>query len=205
MGESERLIALEAKYAPTVLQGRGVFSPHDRNPHAPWNLGGDKMAPDRNGYADAYAELLPDLYGKVNVVVELGVFMGVSLAMWCDLFPEATVIGLDLDFTRFEDYRPTLEAAGAFRDNEPWLIRCDAYGPLFPLEEALPGPIGLFVDDGPHTPDATAKMVTGVAPLMARRSAYVLEDFPGGAKVLAVAMQDATIRDRGRWSAAVRL
>lgn len=205
MGEAARLVELERRYAPSVLRGPGVFSPADRNGHAPWNLGGDKMAGDRNGYADAYAEVLPPLYPTARVVVELGVFMGASLALWAELFPTAKVIGLDLDFDRFDGYRPTLEAAGAFATNVPELVTFDAYGPLDPLTDVLPGPVDLFVDDGPHTPDAVARVAGLVAPLMSERSVYVLEDFPGGAAVLRDAFPAAEVLDRGRWSAAVRL
>lgn len=204
MGEADRLIELERRFAPSVLRGPGVFSPEDRNGHAPWNLGGDKMAGDRNGYAAAYAEVLPELYGAVDVVVELGVFMGASLALWCELFPDATVVGLDLEFGRFDSYRPALEGAGAFARNVPVLVEFDAYGSLAPLLDVLPGPIGLFVDDGPHTPDAVSRIATDVAPLMAPRSTYVLEDYPAGAGVLRAAFPDAVVLDRGRWSAAVR-
>lgn len=205
MDLAARLIALECRYAPSVLRGPGVFSPADRNGHAPWNLGGDKMAADRNGYASAYSEVLEPLLGRAAVVVELGVFMGASLALWCDLFPEATVVGLDLDFDRYAGYRTALEDAGAFLTNEPVLVEFDAYGPLEPLTDVLPGPIDLFVDDGPHTADAVARVAGLVAPLMAAGGCYVIEDFPGGAGVLRNAFPGSEVLERGRWSAAVRL
>lgn len=204
MDHAARLIELERRFAPSVLRGPGVFSSEDRNGHAPWNLGGDKMGAERNGYAAAYAEVLPSLFGRARVVVELGVFMGASLALWCELFPQATVIGLDLEFDRYEEYRPSLLAAGAFKDREPLLVEFDAYGPLQPLEDALPGPIDLFVDDGPHTPDAVARIAADVWPLIGPGGVYVLEDVPGGADVLRVVAQKATVLDRGRWSAALR-
>ena len=205
MDLAARLIELEARFAPSVLRGPGVFSPADRNGHAPWNLGGDKMAPDRNGYADAYAEVLEPLLGAYEpVVVELGVFMGASMALWCELFPGGTVIGLDLEFGRFEAFRSSLIAAGAFRGQEPRLVPFDAYGPLQPLVDVLPGPIDLFVDDGPHTADAVGRVAAGVWPLLGDAGIYVIEDFPGGAAVLRDVAVGARIIDRGRWSAAVR-
>lgn len=205
MDLSTRLVELEARYAPSVLRGPGVFSPADRNGHAPWNLGGDKMAADRNGYASAYAEVLEPLLDRASVVVELGVFMGASLALWCDLFPSAQVVGLDLEFARYSAHRRSLEDAGAFLRNEPVLVEFDAYGPLEPLADVLSGPIDLFVDDGPHTADAVSRVAGLVAPLMSDRSVYVLEDVPGGFEVLLRTFPGSTVLDRGRWSAAVCL
>ncbi|HEY7823329.1 MAG TPA: class I SAM-dependent methyltransferase [Acidimicrobiia bacterium] len=197
--DAERLIALEAKYAPAVEQGRGVFSPKDKNPHAPWNLGGDKMAADRNNYAHVYAALLKDL--DPQLVVELGVFRGVSLAMWCDLFPEAMVVGLDLDFERFKEHRPTLVSRGAFTYHQPLLHEWDAYGDDTDFLADLPG-IDLFVDDGPHTADAIRNTARLIGPLMNPGGVYVVEDFPGGGDILADFFPAAQIIYSGRISAA---
>jgi predicted O-methyltransferase YrrM len=197
--DAERLVELEKKFAPAVEQGRGVFSPKDKNPHAPWNLGGDKMAPDRNNYAHVYAALLKDL--KPQMVVELGVFRGVSLAMWCDLFLEAMVVGLDLDFERFKEHRQTLVARGAFTYNQPILHEWDAYGDDTDFLADLPG-IDLFIDDGPHTADAIRNTVRLIGPLMNPGSVYVVEDFPGGGDILQEFFPQAQIIYAGRISAA---
>ena len=122
--DAERLIALEKKFAPEVGKGQGVFSPLDRNPHAPWNLGGDKMGRDRNNYAEVYARLLTDFVPQR--IVELGVFQGASMAVWCELFPEADVIGLDLSFDRYHANVFALKERGAFKTNSPLLHEWDA-------------------------------------------------------------------------------
>ena len=192
--DAQRLIDLEATLAPSIVKGRGVFSPQDRNGHAPWNLGGDKMGANRNGYAENYARVLTGF--TPNVVVELGVFTGVSLAMWSHLFPEAEVIGLDLDFSRFHD------AGVPFPDRMPTLVEFDAYGPLTPLTDLLDGRrIDFFVDDGPHTPDAVLRIAQEVAPLMASDGLYVLEDFDGAARILSSVFPDADVSGPGRWAA----
>ena len=198
----QRLIDLEAQFAPQVEKGPGVFSPQDKSHHAPWNLGGDKMAADRNGYADAYAELLDGL--NAQLIVELGVFRGVSLAMWCELFPEAMVIGLDLDFDRFRANEPTLVDRGAFGVNYPILHEWDAYGDDVDFLSDLPG-IDLFVDDGPHREDAIRNTLRLISPLMNPGGVYVVEDFDGGDRILAEMLPDAEIWRFGRLNAAVRL
>lgn len=200
----DRLIELERRFAPEIRKGRAVFSPLDPNPHVPWELGGDKMGPDRHGYADLYAQVLDGFVP--DVVVELGVFEGSSLALWDAVWPDVTLIGLDLDFTRFNEQLPTLKAAGAFATRAPALVTFDAYGEVTPLVDALEGrAISLFVDDGPHTSDAIRRMASNLAPLMADRFVYVIEDYLRSGPVLDEFFPDAGRLAEGEWSAAFSL
>jgi predicted O-methyltransferase YrrM len=193
------LIALERQFAPDIVQGPGVFSPHDRHNRSPYNLGGDKMGDDRHGYAEMYAKVLDGL--NPQMVVELGVFTGVSMAMWCDLFPEAMIVGLDLEFGRFRQNEADLRDRGAFTANFPLLHEWDAYGDDTDFLADLPG-IDLFVDDGPHTRDAIENTVRLVGPLMNPGSVYVVEDFVGGGDILAKAFPQAQVIYAGGLSAA---
>lgn len=192
------LIRLEEQFSPAVGVAPSLFSKHERVRTDAENLGGDKMGPTRNGYAHAYARLLDGL--EPDFVVELGVFQGVSMAMWCHLFPSATVIGLDLEFGRFEANRAVLVERGAFTANTPVLIPFDAYQTDCPQ---IVGPIDLFVDDGPHTADGITNTVRLIGPLMGQGGIYVVEDFDGGADILARGFPDAReIVRAGRLSAA---
>jgi hypothetical protein len=196
---AELLVALERKFAPAVGNAPAVFSSLERTRTDTVNAGGDKMAADRNGYADVYASLLDGLHP--TVVVELGVFQGVSMAMWCDLFPKAAVIGLDLEFDRFDACRPSLVERGAFASNVPTLLKFDAYLSNTEVLAVLPG-IDLFVDDGAHTRDAIRNVIGLVGPLMNRGGVYVVEDFDDGGELLAEAFPDADIVYAGRLNAA---
>lgn len=197
--DAQRLIDLEARFAPQVEKGPGVFSPLDKNPHAPWNLGGDKMATDRNGYGDVYSRLFDGF--EPQMVVELGVFRGVSLAMWCELWSEAMVVGLDLSFDRFHENMTALADRGAFKTNMPLLHEWDAYGDDVDFLADLPG-IDLFIDDGPHTADAIDNTARLIGPLMNPGGIYVIEDFPDGWKVLEKHFPDAHLVYAGRLNAA---
>lgn len=189
----ERLIEIERKYAPEIQKGQGVFSPHGAKDHSPWNLGGDKMGADRNGYAPAYAEILEGL--EPEVIVELGVFKGASMAMWCDLYPEARVIGLDIDPGRFMEEE--LRTAGAFSDNFPTIIQFDAYtGPSDVLLDYTGG-VDLFVDDGPHRAAAIDRAVRLFGPLMNDGGRFVVEDFPDAGRILAKQWPDAVRKSWG--------
>ena len=197
--DAERLIELERQFAPGIGKGDGVFSPKDRNPHAPWNLGGDKMAPERNAYADVYARLFDGL--EPRVIVELGVFQGASMALWCDLFPEAQVVGLDLSLDRYHANLYALRERGAFTVNTPLVHEWDAYADEAEFLRDL-GDIDVFVDDGPHTRDAIVNVLGLVGPLMADGGVYVIEDFRDGDRLLADQFPQAEIVRAGRLNAA---
>jgi hypothetical protein len=194
------LVDLERRYAPEIGTLPGVFSTVEVERLGDGNAGGDKMSGDRNGYADAYASLLSGLEPKV--IVELGVFQGVSMAMWCDLFPEADIIGLDLEFSRFHAHLPILTRLGAFTRNFPTLIKFDAYGGDDQGLRDLP-PIDLFIDDGPHTGRAIANVLEIIEPLMSSNGVYVVEDFVGGDELLAKVFPGARTVRHGRLSAAL--
>lgn len=156
----------------------GLTSLLNTNTYFTVDLGGDKMASLRNGYARSYARLLASRLNRTQTLVELGVFQGVSLALWCDLFPEATIIGLDIDFARFDSHRTALVERGAFSSNAPLLTLFDAFVPdSSPLIDELSGrSIDVFVDDGPHHIEAIVATAKVVVPLMGPDSLYVVED-----------------------------
>jgi hypothetical protein len=56
-------------------------------------------------YLDLYSKYLTDMRGSARAVLELGVQSGGSLKMWREFFPEATVIGVDIEDCRhlFDD------------------------------------------------------------------------------------------------------
>jgi hypothetical protein len=194
---ADTLVRLEQRYAPQVGALPGVFSEAEVERIGDSNAGGDKMGADRNGYAAAYAKVLSGL--DPQLVVELGVFQGVSLAMWCDLFPDAHVVGLDLDFDRFDAHRPFLVEQGAFSVSSPSLIKFDAYSDVTPNLDM----VDLFVDDGPHTEPAIRNALTLFGPLMSPDGVYVVEDFDGGDRLLAQAFPQARIICAGRLNAAL--
>ena len=182
---ADLLTTLERKYAPQKGKLPSVRSPLEQWRHNRWNEGGDKMGPERHGYADDYARLLSRW--NAPTIVEVGVFQGVSLAMWCDLFPQGRVIGLDFDLSRYWQHKPVLKEAGAFATCDPVTVGMwDAYAPDIPsLQVALAGrTIDVLVDDGPHTDVAVLSVLDAVLPFMSDRYTYIVEDMPNGAELL---------------------
>jgi hypothetical protein len=194
------LISRERRYAPRIGVLPGVTSPANSHKYWSYDQGGDKMASLRNGYGRGYASLLDSRLRTVHTVVELGVFQGVSLAIWCDLFPQAKIIGLDIDFDRFESHRAFLEGVGAFSGNSPELVSFDAFAPLTDgLIDQLGGRrIDLFIDDGPHHIDAIVATAIAVMPLMGEDSLYVVEDQAGALAPLRDAFPSIAFRMEGQ-------
>ena len=181
----DMLTGLERRYAPEKGKLPAVRSPLEQWRDNRWNEGGDKMSADRHGYADDYARLLSRWVAPT--VVEVGVFQGVSLAVWCDLFPSGRIVGLDIDLSRYHRHVPTLNAAGAFSRSEPVVVGMwDAYQPDLPsLEAALDGRrIDVVIDDGPHTEPAVLSVLDTLLPLLSPQFTYIVEDMPNGAELI---------------------
>ena len=182
VGSKGWLVERERRYAPVRDRGRGatsVVAPKARL----LNSGGDKMSASRNGYAEAYAALLAPWVGSGPTLVELGVFKGTSLAIWCDLFPSGRVIGMDVELERFRRNVPRLRRRGAFVAAEPVALEFDAFQPdTGALVDALAGRrIDIFIDDGPHEPSAQIAVARAIAPLLATDALYIIEDVTGEA------------------------
>src|SRR5690606_19073753 len=137
-----------------------------------------ECTPRVRNFEPTYAETLPDTESRI-VIVELGILRGVGLAVWCDLFPNARVIGLDVDLTHFDENRRNLVARGAFAKNRPEVYEFDELSPAAPRHLAdLLGPdkIDVFIDDALHYDAAILKAMADVMPLMAEGGVYFVED-----------------------------
>lgn len=149
----------------------------------PTHIGGDRMSMNHHGYSIAYSTyLLPLIERKANhrlTIVEVGILRGTGLAIWCDLFPNARVIGLDLDPSIFESHRPVLEELGAFQKNKPEIYSFDQFAEnRHKVRDILAGDkIDVFIDDGAHTYDAIMKTLDAVKPMLAADFVYFIEDF----------------------------
>ena len=151
----------------------------------PTHIGGDRMSLNYHGYSIAYSGYLAPFLGKRReerlVIVEIGILRGIGLAIWCDLFPNARVIGLDLDTSNFEGNRATLEAQGAFRFNQPEVHEFDQFADnRQKLAEILgKDKVDIVIDDGAHTLDAIMMTFQSIKKSLAADYVYFIEDFRG--------------------------
>ena len=172
----QRLIDLEAQFGGRVEGPKRHASPLDarENRLSGRMQGGDRMA-TKHKYASIYARHLADRLESVKVLVEVGVFQGSGLAIWCELFPEASIIGLDIDLSHYAENIPRLLGLGAFRANFPSVRTYDQLCPCS-LEDVLSAPIDIYIDDGLHTDDAILSSLKHVAPHLAPNATCFLED-----------------------------
>jgi hypothetical protein len=142
--------------------------------------GGDRML--HHGYGPTYARYLRPFLGGWNLTVaEFGILKGTGLAMWCDLFPDARVIGLDIDIGHFEEHRSTLERRGTFRQNKPELHEYDQLvSGQDRLRQILKGSTpDVVIDDGLHSTESIITTWRSVEPFLSRRFVYLIEDYAG--------------------------
>jgi len=151
----------------------------------PTHIGGDRMSPCHHGYSLAYSGYLMPILRKRReerlVIVEIGILRGIGLAIWCDLFPNARVIGFDLDTSNFEGHKPTLEAQGAFLLNQPEVYEFDQFADNRQKIADILGKdkVDIVIDDGAHTLDAIMMTFQSIKKSLAADYVYFIEDFRG--------------------------
>ena len=156
-------------------------SPHD--PRSKSTLmqkrmrGGDRML--FHGYAQEYAQYLRlfDFYERL-VIAEFGILKGNGLAIWCDLFPNARILGFDIDTSHFEDNRQNLLDRGGFSSNLPEIYTYDQFVPSRDLlDEILKGDkIDICIDDGCHLDEAILCTMKSVMYHLNEKFVYFVED-----------------------------
>ncbi|MCP9888696.1 hypothetical protein KBY96_12265 [Cyanobium sp. ATX 6A2] len=147
------------------------------------NRGGDRMSPFFHRYGVIYEEFLESLLPRREqslTLVEVGILNGSGLAIWCDLFPNARVIGFDIDLRNFAANRAELEAAGAFSANRPELYEFDQLDlgrSALILKNVLGGTkVDVAIDDGCHSIESIKTTFENFMPHMAERFVYFIED-----------------------------
>ena len=140
--------------------------------------GGDRML--AHGYAEKYSQhLMPYVQrGNSVVLIEVGVLQGSGLAIWCDLFRNSRIIGLDVDLTHIERNMDTLRKRGAFRYNHPELYEFDQLQDNTAFFKHLlgGGSIDIFIDDGAHYDEAIITTMKSSFHHLAHNFAYFIED-----------------------------
>lgn len=185
MNLADRLVELENRFGGyhTKVPWK-VRSPYAPEPRLNWLTGGDRMG--FHGYAAAYANDLRDK--KPGVIVELGILRGIGLAMWCELFPAARVIGLDIDLSMFNGNMSDLKARGAFVRNKPEVYELDELAPdaAERFAEILgEDTVDLFIDDALHYDAAILQTLGYCLPKLSPTGVYIIEDNDGVHKKVA--------------------
>ncbi len=185
-GTADWLIGTEIRYGGiSTGVAREKVSPHDRrgldDRESNLATGGDRML--HHGYAKHYAEFLrPYVQDRDQrfVICEFGILKGTGLAIWCDLFPNARCIGLDVDLSSIKKNMDNLLRLGAFSNNSPELYEYDQFVHSADyLKEILDGDkIDIVMDDGHHSDESILTTLESVKPHLAKEFVYLIEDNP---------------------------
>ncbi len=146
-----------------------IFKPH---------IGGDKFEVDghRANYSGIYAEILAPHAAAAEpiVFVEAGIFRGESLAVWADLLPTSTVVGVDGNVGPFAHALPRLYDKGAFNRGVPHVIQGTSVQAATRVANSS---VDVFVDDAGHNPRAQIETFRAWRQKMRWESGtYVVED-----------------------------
>jgi hypothetical protein len=142
--------------------------------------GGDRML--RHRYGPVYAKYLECFLDSRNIrLAEFGILKGTGLAIWCDLFPDAQVLGFDIDLSHFEANRTDLARRGAFKANLPEVHEYDQLVESSEkLSQILHGQtLDIVIDDGLHSVEAIVHTWRSVKPHLSSRFVYFIEDYGG--------------------------
>ncbi|HEY2119960.1 MAG TPA: hypothetical protein VGH37_12295 [Candidatus Acidoferrum sp.] len=142
------------------------------------------MSPYYHSYGRCYEEFLEPFVSATArsqlTLVEVGILNGSGLAIWCDLFPEARVLGFDIDLSNFQANRKNLENSGAFKTNAPEVYLFDQLNPI-KAGEVLRDTLGenridIAIDDGCHSKEAIEITFQQIRPFLAKQFVYFIED-----------------------------
>jgi demethylmacrocin O-methyltransferase len=126
--------------------------------------GADKASP-YHGYTAVYARLFRDLRCLPIRLLEIGIEYGKSMRTWLDYFPQATIIGVDIN-PQFSDTHPRLHLEIADQYNSAQMAQLAArYNPL-----------DVVIDDGCHKADAVKVSFEALWPEVRPGGLYIIED-----------------------------
>jgi len=139
--------------------------------------GGDRMS--HHAYAAFYAKHLQRFLETSDpVIVECGILKGTGLAVWSELFPEATIVGLDIDPSHFLENKKYLESKGAFKFSKPKISQFDQFNiNKNELVEILKNrKIDIMIDDGFHSNFTIMNTLDAFWPYLKIGGVYFVED-----------------------------
>lgn len=184
-GSAEWLIQAEKKFGGyTDNVKRNKVSPND--PRSSYEIeqggmiGGDRMKTHQ--YAQGYAEYLApylneEIYHKITVA-EFGILKGTGLAIWCELFKTARILGFDIDLSHIKNNLTQLEKLSAFQNNNPELNEYDQFvdNRAYLQKILQQEKINICIDDGHHSDESIITTLDSVAPYLADDFVYFIED-----------------------------
>jgi hypothetical protein len=117
-----------------------------------------------HSYGPVYDELLAPIRDEMTSVLEIGVYQGGSLRVWRDYFPNAHILGIDINpEALFTDVRISTARADALQ-----------WSQLHPVVSGRT--FDLIIDDGGHKLHQQVMALFFLWPFQRRGGMYVIED-----------------------------
>jgi cephalosporin hydroxylase len=116
-----------------------------------------------------YRRLLTGFEREPTSILEIGVKGGGSTAFWKALFPEATVVGVDIRLKRWLKRNPSADCVVYLEADQTDTARLEEIGVRY-------GPFDLVIDDGSHVSEHQAATLRCLLPHVRPGGAYVIED-----------------------------
>jgi hypothetical protein len=133
---------------------------------------GEKFRPTKRmqNYLVRYDHVFGAIRHSVKRMVEIGVQTDASVKMWRDYFPNAEIIGIDIDqeCRQFEGDRIKIVIGDQTDRNFLAAFARDNFGTL-----------DIVVDDGLHTPEAILTSFAALYPALSTHGIYAVEDLLG--------------------------
>jgi len=162
-------------------------------------IGGDRMI--HHNYAKIYAKYLnPFIMKKSNLVIlECGILNGTGISIWSKLFPQAKIIGLDIDLKYTINNLKFLKSKGAFKYSDPILLEFDQFNPnTKELEKILVNEkIDIIIDDGYHSDMTIINTFKSLKPFFNNEFVYFCEDIKTVSKLLNAKFKDFYVKKYG--------
>jgi predicted O-methyltransferase YrrM len=155
------------------------------------DLGTDKRT--IHSYIEFLYQPYFDTFGPPQSLLEIGVFRGASLVLWKLAFPEAKILGADINM------EPTLNplAMTFYQNRDIELIFGDAYLDEFWFE--IKSQFELIIDDGPHTLDSQLEILNRIQ-FLNENGTLIIEDIAHGWSTLQALRRKADETAHGKFA-----
>lgn len=120
-----------------------------------------------HSYAEIYDDLFKDLFDKKINLLEIGFDRGGSAQLWCNAFPNAKILSMDIDISKH-----TKDALNSFKNFS--LKKIDAYSKE--AVDSLEEKFDIIIDDGPHTLESFFSLIKLYLPKLKKEGLLLIED-----------------------------
>ncbi len=132
----------------------------------------EKNAIKPDNYLEVYDQYFPPLFNKKITILELGIFGGQSLTYFANLFPKATIIGLDINPCPVSFDTKRIKTYQGSQDDPALMERI--------IKENNIDKFDIIIDDCSHIGTLTCDSFHLFFPHLAKGGLYVVEDWGTG-------------------------